>query len=78
MGKPKVSIIVSVYNPGNRFEKCLDTLVNQTLNEIEVLLVLDCPTDGSEKVAERYAKQDNRIKLFIIIVQILIFPVKFY
>ena len=55
--------MVPVYNPGDRFEKCLDSIVNQTLREIEIIIVLDCPTDGSEKIAERYAKHDNRIKL---------------
>ena len=44
---PKVSIIVPIYNAGKFLEKCLDTLVNQTLKDIEIILVLDCPTDGS-------------------------------
>ena len=41
---PKVSIIVPIYNAGKFLEKCLDTLVNQTLKDIEIILVLDCPT----------------------------------
>ncbi len=59
----KVSIIIPVYNAGQYFRRCLDTIVNQTLQEIEVILVLDCPTDGSDKIAEEYAAQDERIKL---------------
>ena len=59
----KISIIVPVYNAGEHFRKCLDTLVNQTLQEIEIILVLDCPTDGSDKVAYEYAARDNRIKV---------------
>lgn len=63
MDIPKISIIVPVYNAGTFFKKRLDTLVNQTLKEIEIILVLDCPTDGSDKVAEEYALQDNRIMI---------------
>jgi len=63
MGQPKISVIVPVYNAGIHFDKCLKSLVNQTLKEIEIILVLDCPTDGSDKVAEKYAAADSRIKL---------------
>lgn len=63
MNKPKVSIIVPVHNAGPYFEKCLASLVNQSLRDIEIILILDCPTDGSDKVAEKYARKDNRIKL---------------
>ncbi len=57
----KVSVIIPVYNAGNRIYKCLDTLVNQTLREIEIICVLDCPTDGTDKIVEEYAAKDNRI-----------------
>lgn len=63
MNLPKVSIIIPVYNAGCYFEKCLDSLINQTLKEIEIILVIDCPTDGSDKIAEFYYSIDNRIKL---------------
>lgn len=63
MHNPKVSIIVPVHNSGKYFENCLYSLVNQTLKEIELILVIDCPTDGSELVAEKFAQKDNRIKL---------------
>lgn len=59
----KVSIIVPIYNAGFRLHECLDTLINQTLHEIEIICVLDCPTDGSEKVVESFAAKDDRIKL---------------
>lgn len=59
--QPKVSIILPVYNAGEFLRPCLDTLVNQTLREIEIICVLDCPTDGSDKVVEEYAEKDNRI-----------------
>lgn len=60
-GQIKVSIVMPVYNAGNRIYKCLDTLVNQTLREIEIICVLDCPTDGTDKIVEEYAANDNRI-----------------
>ena len=58
---PKVSIIVPVHNAGERFIRCLDTLIGQTLREIEIILVLDCPTDGSDKIAKVFAAKDDRI-----------------
>ena len=60
---PKVSIIVPIYNAGVYLKPCLDTLVNQTMKEIEIILVLDCPTDGSDAVANEYGARDSRIKI---------------
>ena len=58
---PLVSIILPVYNAGEYLRPCLDTLINQTLRNIEIICVLDCPTDGSDKVVEEYAEKDHRI-----------------
>lgn len=60
---PKVSIVVPVHNAGQYLHRCIDSLVSQTLVDIEIVLVLDVPTDGSDKVAESYANLDARIKL---------------
>ncbi len=60
---PKVSIIVPIHNAGKHLKKCLDTLIQQTLKEIEIILVLDFPTDGSDQLAQEYAQKDGRIKL---------------
>ena len=60
---PKVSIIMPVHNAGIHLHKCLDSLVNQTLKEIEIIIVLDCPTDGSEQICKQYASIDSRIKI---------------
>ena len=57
----KVSVIVPIYNAGGRLRQCLDSILSQTLKEIEVICVLDCPTDGSDKVVEEYANKDSRI-----------------
>ena len=59
---PKISIIVPVYNVEKYLERCLDSLVNQTLNDIEILLVDDGSTDNSLKICEKYAS-DSRIKI---------------
>ncbi|HNX88774.1 MAG TPA: glycosyltransferase [Paludibacteraceae bacterium] len=61
--KPKVSVVVPVHNAGKFFSRCLDSLIGQTLTDIEIILVLDTPTDGSDKVAEQYAQQDKRIRI---------------
>lgn len=61
--RPKISIIVPVHNAGDYLKGCLDSLLNQTLREIEIIVVLDCPTDGSDLLATAYADKDSRIKL---------------
>ena len=50
----KVSIIVPVYNVENYIEKCLETLANQTLQEIEIILVNDGSTDGTKQKIEKF------------------------
>lgn len=52
MSQPLVSIIVPVYNAGELLRPCLASLTGQTLRDIEIILVTDCPTDGSDKVCE--------------------------
>ena len=61
--KPLVSIIVPVYNVSNYIEQCLNSLTNQTLKEIEIIVVDDCGTDDSIDKAEKLAKKDKRIKI---------------
>lgn len=62
--KTKVSVIVPVYNvPEKYLEKCVSSLVNQTLNDIEIILVDDGTPDTSGKLCDVYAKKDSRIKV---------------
>lgn len=61
---PKVSICVPVYNTAQYLSKSLDSLLSQTLQEIEILLVNDGSTDGSAVICDEYVKQDSRIKVF--------------
>ncbi len=64
--KKKVSIIVPVYNVENYLEICLDSLVNQTLKEIEIIIVNDGSPDNSQKIIDKYAKKyPQKIKKFI-------------
>lgn len=60
---PLISIIIPVYNAGAYLKPCLDTLLNQSFKKIEIILVIDCPTDGSNVVCKEYAEKDNRIVL---------------
>ena len=57
----KVSIIVPVYNVEKYLRKCLDSLINQTLKDIEIICVNDGSKDNSLKILEEYSKKDNRI-----------------
>ncbi len=50
----KLSIIVPVYNTGNYLKKCLNSLVNQTLDDIEIIIVNDGSTDNSEEIIKKY------------------------
>ncbi len=59
----KVSIIIPVYNVEQYLKRCIDSVVNQTLKDIEIVLVNDGSTDGSLDICEQYAKNDSRIKI---------------
>ncbi len=59
----KVSVIVPVYNVEKYLDRCIKTILNQTLKEIEVILVDDGSKDSSGKMCDLYKKQDSRIKV---------------
>jgi glycosyltransferase involved in cell wall biosynthesis len=60
---PKISIIVPVYNVEKFLKKCLDSLVNQTLKDIEIIVVDDGSPDDSHVIYEEFASRDSRIKI---------------
>ena len=62
-GSVKVSVIVPVYNMGKFVAECLDSVLGQTLKEIEVICVDDGSTDDSPKVLAAYAARDPRMKV---------------
>ena len=59
----KVSVIVPVYNVEKYLKDCLDSVVNQTLEDIEIICVNDGSTDNSLAILEEYAEKDSRIKI---------------
>ncbi len=61
--KPKISIILPVYNVGKYLRQSLDSLVNQTLKEIEIICVDDGSGDDSYEILEEYKNKDARIKV---------------
>lgn len=63
IGNPKVSIIIPVYNTELLLPRCLESVVSQTLADIEVICVDDGSTDGSAAVLDVWAERDSRIKV---------------
>ena len=61
-GTPMVSVIIPVYNAEAYLPSCLDSVLSQTLKEIEIICVDDGSTDGSAKVLSEYAGKDARVR----------------
>lgn len=62
-GFPKVSVIVPVYNVEKYLENCLETLISQTLKDIEIICINDGSKDSSPDILKKYALNDERIKI---------------
>ena len=60
---PKVSVIIPVRNAEKYLGECLDSVLGQTLKDVEVLCVDDGSTDGSAKILSDYAAKDGRIRI---------------
>lgn len=63
MRKPKISVIVPIYNVEPYIDECMRSLVTQTLHDMEIICVDDCGTDKSMDIVRKYADTDNRIKI---------------
>lgn len=63
MNTPHISVIVAVYNVQKTLRQCLESLVNQTLKEIEIICVNDGSTDLSNEIIAEYAEKDCRVKM---------------
>lgn len=63
MNHTKISIIIPVYNVEKYLRECLDSCVNQTLEDIEIICVDDASPDNSIKILEEYSQKDSRIKI---------------
>lgn len=59
---PKVSIIVPIYNVGRHLRRCLESIIHQTLTDIEIICIDDCSTDGSNYILKEYEDKDERVK----------------
>ena len=60
---PFISIIVPVYNVEDYLRKCLESIINQTYKNLEIILIDDGSTDNSGKICDEYADKDNRIQV---------------
>ena len=63
MTQPLISVIIPVYNPGKHITVCLNSIVNQSYKNLEIILVDDGSTDGSSELCDEWAKKDGRIKV---------------
>ena len=61
--KPLISIIIPVYDVEKFLCRCLDSVINQTYGNLEIILIDDGSTDGSGKICDEYALKDRRIKV---------------
>lgn len=59
--KGRITILVAVYNTEPYLRECLDSLINQTYNNLQIICIDDASTDGSLAILHEYAKRDNRI-----------------
>ena len=63
MNEIQVSVIIPIYNVEKYLEQCLNSIINQTLKNIEIICVNDCSTDKSLHILKEFVLKDNRIKL---------------
>ena len=64
MNNELISIIVPIYNTEKYLRQCLDSIINQTYTNFEVLLVNDGSPDGSAAICQEYVKNDSRFRYF--------------
>lgn len=60
---PKISVIVPVYNVENYINRCIDSIINQTFTDLEIILINDGSLDNSGKICDEYLEIDERIKV---------------
>lgn len=62
MNLPLISVVIPVYNTAPYLAKCLESVVNQTYQNLQIIIINDGSTDGSAQVYEKFAKEDARIE----------------
>ena len=60
--QPKVSIVIPVYNVERYIDRCIQSVLNQTLQNFEIILVDDGSPDNCPEICDKYANSDSRIK----------------
>ena len=63
MKNPKISVVITIYNKEKYLSECIDSIINQTLKDIEIICVNDGSTDNSLSILKKYALKDDRIKI---------------
>ena len=61
---PLISVVINAYNAAPYFAECLDSVLGQTLEDFEVIVVDDASTDATGEIAEQYARRDPRVRVF--------------
>lgn len=61
--KPLVSVIIPVYNAEDYIQECVDSIINQTFDNLEIILVDDSSPDSSPQICDDYLKKDSRVKV---------------
>ncbi|GAA4882797.1 hypothetical protein GCM10023311_01140 [Flaviramulus aquimarinus] len=64
IAKPKISVIMAVYNAESYLEEAIDSILEQSFTDFEFLILNDCSTDNSSKILDEYASKDERVKIF--------------
>ncbi|SHJ33534.1 glycosyltransferase [Pseudobutyrivibrio xylanivorans] len=59
----KISVIVPIYNAKNELERCINSLLNQTYRDLEIILINDGSTDGSDIICDNYKNVDSRVRV---------------
>ena len=59
----KISVIIPAYNTGSTLKECVDSILNQSYKDLEVILVDDCSKDDTYAIMEEYADNDSRVKI---------------
>ena len=60
---PNVSVLIPVYNSETYLDQCLDSVINQSLKDIEIIIIDDGSTDGSPAIIQRYQDSDDRVRV---------------
>ena len=63
LSEPKISVIIPIYNTANYLEDCLNSILSQTLKEIEIICINDGSTDNSLEIIQHFVEKDYRVKI---------------